>query len=774
MKRMFIGLLALLLVFNLMNINISAAEIPILDIVVEHNGIVKNLSVVESGEDLLFTGTDLAALGGFDYEIIDGNAYFTRGMKKLRVNIKDSELFPFEDISLLQSIEFEEKIQQVEGEYYFSGAEMLPWLNVSCNLIEGRLDVDTDAFSIWEIVPEFNLESVAFDFVDCCQELGVSGKYVKAAAYMRGKGLDGMFWDIIPVLGGYVEYCDLFDDIMLDQSSTRKAFDELIALTGDSSYWMELVADSELKDIYSEEMKLLGKYSKILSATSLGAELALYFNAFNQHNENVLNVIYSMEVNAGVYDLPDDATTALVNTRINYTDFYSGLEQKLIMAVAEGTIDKLADKVTGPFSMALEIAELSEITGPDWAEGVNRIDAYKTISEYCLNVYENKKNDTAEEIIQDTRGMAYMYLYACEQNWITMAQYAEKNEKRELSDKYRAMANTAEKWQGKFMNTSMAQENDSHARKEEYKESILRFFKEVELKKDEKIEVVFEWFGTNEVGQLFDLEIYMQGLLDDGTRVFVNSRTYEAYGKDGRLLAEYEKKVEDNKGTITIIIYETNGIYGFKGENNNYGVPPETFMCYEHLEDLQIRVSGKYIDSFNFDEVLRRGNTGYWYLAFFYIDHGQLSEYGHMATSENVRKSNKNIDKEKFFEEANGYWIDTSNCFVENEGIVFDYLKISPEEVYFDTYPGSIERKGKVTEIVCIDDNRFGITLLYPEQHDEWSDYEEEQIYTEIYFVGDKYDKLYLLPELTVSYQYFGDSLEDVIENLRKWKQMQY
>lgn len=466
MKRVIALLLAMILFTGILPIDAAATEQEFVNVQLKLDGKPRQYKVIESGSELMFSGEDLAAMGGYEYRIEQGSAYFTRGMKTLRVDLEASRLYPFEDIALISKIIMAEKVREVDSVYYFPGTEMLPWLNVDCFVLEGQLNICKDEVSIWEIIPVFAPEEFEFDFTACCKELGVNGKYLKARAYLQDEGLTGMFFDIIPVVGDSLDYYDLFEDIVQDQSAADEEIDEMLEDAEDVSYWMEIAEDFEVIEDLPDELRLFGEVANFLSnnAVSFSFEMASYVKNFYQNHENILAAFHSMIVNSGVYkhQLPMTAISALMEVEESYTDYYAGIEYKMMKTIGETAFEGLASVPSGLFDAATTLVGFAEATSPDWAEGINRISSYDMIAEYCGKTYGELTDHTWMSSIKDMCGLAYMYLYSCEQNWNAMADYAIKEGKLDLAAKYRAVAESTEEWQRKFMRAVPAAMNDSH------------------------------------------------------------------------------------------------------------------------------------------------------------------------------------------------------------------------------------------------------------------------------------------------------------------------
>ena len=146
MKKVCSLFLTIALIICMLPVYASADEVQLVNISIVHKqgesaAVRKNLAVIKSGEDLLFSGEDLAELGGFDYRIEKGKAYFTRGVKKVRVDLKASHMYPYDNHPGGSRYVFKEAVQQIDGVYYFPGTEILPWLNVTCFLHEDVLNI---------------------------------------------------------------------------------------------------------------------------------------------------------------------------------------------------------------------------------------------------------------------------------------------------------------------------------------------------------------------------------------------------------------------------------------------------------------------------------------------------------------------------------------------------------------------------------------------------------------------------------------------------------
>ena len=110
MKRVIALLLALILFAGVLPIDAAATEQEFVNVQLILDGKPRQYKVIESGSELMFSGEDLAAMGGYEYRVEKGSAYFTRGMKTLRVDLDESRMYPFEDITLVGKVKMAERI----------------------------------------------------------------------------------------------------------------------------------------------------------------------------------------------------------------------------------------------------------------------------------------------------------------------------------------------------------------------------------------------------------------------------------------------------------------------------------------------------------------------------------------------------------------------------------------------------------------------------------------------------------------------------------------
>ncbi len=444
-------------------------------------------TVIASGSDLLFSGEDLAALSGYEYRCDGENAVFTRGCKTIRVDLGDNKLFPMEDLSLLSSVDLTEPVVQSGKRYYFSGSQLLPWLNVTCFAEDGVLYVVADAVSLWDFAEEFDPDQFAFDFEEVCSELGASSKWLKAAAYARNNGL-GFVTDLVPVsldfsYGTYKDYFDILDELFQNKESSVYAYDELIEGSErvQSSFDMIEVLD-ELENL-PDELQTLVYFNKALSGMGKAADYAVYYDTFQQDNEQKLAMMEAITLNRAAYQYPEALVSAAMDIKDSYRNLWDGLVTRFLQDLTESSIDLLTTGIAqGKMAeYALTALGMYKAFTPDWAQGVDRAPKYEAIAAAARDVYEENFGGSHTYTIQLQRCHAMLYLYACEQNYRTMADYAREKDKADKAEQYEQIAEEALKWQGRFLASAPAEINDSHEygdghMKEDYTQALLSDF----------------------------------------------------------------------------------------------------------------------------------------------------------------------------------------------------------------------------------------------------------------------------------------------------------
>ena len=494
MKRWLAFVLICVFFINILPFQAAAAEDEFVYISVIHNGHEKTYRVIKAGAQLLFAGEDLASFGGYTYRVEGDNAYFTRGMKTIRVNMARSSLIPYDGTTYSKNqknITLKTAVCNVDGTNYFPGTQLLPWLSVNCSVEAGKLKITSDEITIWELLKEFDPDDYTFDFAKCCEELGEKSKWVKAWAGLQGLGFDAILgW--LPSLGGNSKeehnYYDIFEDMLQDQTCSESSLDELMDDTDKFNQWMEWIEIIGMEEELPDELRAMGAIFKVVGSApaQLSSELGFYLTTMDQDNEDKLNALkYIVLQGSGFPESMDAAAQTII---VEYEDRILGILGKGIDILMDGLKDLMGDMGGDIFKIVLKFIDLPELVSVECSEGIRRVEFYDTIAKGSATAYKeerDKLSDTAVSSmgIQDARSMAYLYLYASEQNWRAMYEYAMYQEKYELANEYALCADAAEEMAAKFLASAYAQLNDSPKygdaevqRKQEYTDQLKEMF----------------------------------------------------------------------------------------------------------------------------------------------------------------------------------------------------------------------------------------------------------------------------------------------------------
>ena len=523
MKRVIALLMAAVLIFSLIPGEVFASEQEFVNIGIRLNGQVRQCKVIDIAPELMFSGEDLAAFGGYTYHIEGNNAFFTRGAKTIRVNMSRSSLVPYDGTDYSEhnkNIVLNTPVYEDEGIYYFPGSQLLPWLSVNCSVENGKLCILTDAVSIWDLVDKFNPEDYSFDFIKCCEELGENSKWVKALAGLQGFGIETIFgW--LPSFGNNSkeehDYYDIFEDMLQDQTCTQTSVDELMEDADKISEWMDWAEAMQVAGELPDEMKVIGAISEVISSApmELSTELGLYLATIDLDNSEKLNALRFI-VTSG-YDFPDEMEAAAYTIYLEYSDRILGILGKGMDVLYEALKDLAGDCANDAFKMVMALIEFPGLVEADCAQGIRRVDYYATIAECTAKEYENYKEVISDIGIQNTRSSAYLYLYSVEQNWRTMSEYAKENGEYELAAEYGTYADSAELMASMFLMSAYSQLNDSPQyaaaeprRKQGYTDKLKEMFSAVVRQSSiidflgVEISLVVEQLGRNYIDEYMD------------------------------------------------------------------------------------------------------------------------------------------------------------------------------------------------------------------------------------------------------------------------------
>lgn len=497
-------------------------------------------SVIKKDNDLLFSGEDLVKLSGFEYRIQDGIVTFTRGDKEIKIVIKDNSYTLGENFSVHT---FENSIVNMDGKYYFSGAELLPWLNVTCFIEDGKFHVIKDECSFWGIGRPFmdEKEDILFDFEQCCKELGENSKWLMASSYVREECLSGIFSDVIWVpfsshfLGDQQDYAVVFETMLQDQNRVMLACEDILedaeAVSATLSVIDSIINEKNLPDEFKATKKRLEYLTKYGDDVFEGVT---YLMLLDDDITEQLMWLNAMTSNRGNYNYPEAMIAAAMQVDSVHKNTSKAYFDKAVYTLTDDVIEKFIDVAAGKGFVEATVSVfglISEIK-PVWSEGINNIADYNSLAQCGIDVYVKNFGGTHISLIERQRAHAMFYLYGMEQNWHTMAELASNRGKTDLAEKYKEMADKAAGWQSKFLQSKGATINDSHEYgdgydKEEYEAKLREMFAQLIFREEVVEEEVVEQpkYDESVLKQLY--KDYFYGIYGDSDFVCLKDITHD-------------------------------------------------------------------------------------------------------------------------------------------------------------------------------------------------------------------------------------------------------
>lgn len=452
-KRIVSLVLAAVLLLACVPVTAAAAdEVPVL--IRAWNQEHRMLTAYEDGGDLLFSMEDLAWLSGTEVRKDGNRIIFTRGAKTVTVYVRDPEVIS-DDVAQIAG--YEESVasmdraygkalispcKYVDGTWYISGASVLPWLNVHYAFGSGIFSVTPSGVSVWDMIGEFNIKDYTFDFVECCEEIGVDSKDVQSAAYIKANGLKSLLDLDINNSGttfrGKERYVDLFDDMFKDQSASDVSIEEIREQLETLGNLLDLVG--VVVAVTAPEFAIFtDAVSYVVDAGETAWDYYAYINLFNTDNSRKLGFMETLidETGSGSNQ---NMRNAAKEVKDRYTNFWKGIVSK----IKYDTVDYINDQLTS--KGVLKLLSLSWEMEGDVNVQIDRISPYSTIAKTCLKIYKKGFETYSQEDINDMVDSAMLYLYCIEQSYRAMATYMiEKHEgSSELVEEYVGRADAAE------------------------------------------------------------------------------------------------------------------------------------------------------------------------------------------------------------------------------------------------------------------------------------------------------------------------------------------
>ena len=476
-KRISAFFLILAIVFCMIPATAFAAQLTPTTINVLYDGITHETQVYRCGDDLYFSADDLYAYTYYEYDNNGKKATFTRGAKKIIIDLKD-DAFTVESAGTHINRDWTNAPVQIDGQWYFSGAELLPWLNVTCGTNHGALVIVPDAYSFWDIYAELDYFSFCIDYSTVCMELAWDSKVVKALKFTDdhlGKTImEGI--NIEDEYGGSAEdYYDLFEGFLLDKSRTAAAAEQI-------------------HDYYDLGLDVMGVLfpgcSDLFKAMSIYNDGSLYasnYAAFTQDDSNKMDAIHTVfSSNYGTQQLNDGANLTI----LAYESWWSNILTNLVLDLDDHLIDFIKDKITSGIPMADALLLAVDVATKEQQSLNKRIKLMApTLNLYGLGSGLLDGEHSAHVVsLEASEQKLVIGLYAAAENAQTLADYCKDKELYNLADKYAAQAKNALAWIEAVNAASLCLANDSihyynengepdqDVYKDAYTDSLLKLF----------------------------------------------------------------------------------------------------------------------------------------------------------------------------------------------------------------------------------------------------------------------------------------------------------
>lgn len=127
--------------------------------------------VLIEGDEVYLSAPDYQILTGYEYNENETLVAYTLGNKTIMIS-KENGMVQLPSLGIYENAGIQMKgIRNYLGQTYLSMAELLPWLNVTVSIENGKLCVIPDDLSIWEVVADLDSDKYLFNF---CKDYGDS------------------------------------------------------------------------------------------------------------------------------------------------------------------------------------------------------------------------------------------------------------------------------------------------------------------------------------------------------------------------------------------------------------------------------------------------------------------------------------------------------------------------------------------------------------------------------------------------------------------------
>lgn len=468
-----------------------------------------------------------------NYTLTSGNGTYgyQLGSKTIVINVQKREM----QIPTQQYTGKFGNIITLDGIDYLPASELLPWMNVACNVHNGVLEIVPDGVSIWEIIDELTYSEYMFniyeEYGDSISSIaGLSAmivfdtfinirfnRLISADGTITGLAKGNSLYDYECYKSALVEIAqtdsfsgenaqNVIDSVVnvnkgLDALEKIYEYDEYESLLDFGGFLTELGVDAEVlsnfylfSDIW-ETFRILGSgYSEVQKHFDVISVLKTYEIIVKTDNEyrNYIKWLSEKQTGNTLFDNALDDTVLLLDENI-------GLIYSSLMNLASKFVQNTAeDFMLGSLSLHIDVAKLvysTIIPVSRGFEGAAKSGVVETIQDYCWSLANSlqQKEMTAENIAHIRQS------YLC-------ALKASKINYEVLQDLFNVKAITLFDGEGllsdkiaaidekilQLIASGDATENDSIEGKDDYQRNLRTIFAELETTKQATADVTLD------------------------------------------------------------------------------------------------------------------------------------------------------------------------------------------------------------------------------------------------------------------------------------------
>ena len=528
----FLLILSLLLQFIFIPVNASEASTPQPTYLRIFNGNTEETyTVLYLDNEVYFPAESYEKLTNYTLTSGNGTYGYQLGSKTIVINVQKREM----QIPTQQYTGKIGNIITLDGIDYLPASELLPWMNVACNVHNGVLEIVPDGVSIWEIIDELTYSEYMFniyeEYGDSISSIaGLSAmivfdtfinirfnRLISADGTITGLAKGNSLYDYECYKSALVEIAqtdsfsgenaqNVIDSVVnvnkgLDALEKIYEYDEYESLLDFGGFLTELGVDAEVlsnfylfSDIW-ETFRILGSgYSEVQKHFDVISVLKTYEIIVKTDNEyrNYIKWLSEKQTGNTLFDNALDDTVLLLDENI-------GLIYSSLMNLASKFVQNTAeDFMLGSLSLHIDVAKLvysTIIPVSRGFEGAAKSGVVETIQDYCWSLANSlqQKEMTAENIAHIRQS------YLC-------ALKASKINYEVLQDLFNVKAITLFDGEGllsdkiaaidekilQLIASGDATENDSIEGKDDYQRNLRTIFAELETTKQATADVTLD------------------------------------------------------------------------------------------------------------------------------------------------------------------------------------------------------------------------------------------------------------------------------------------